>query len=135
MKIECPSCSTINQIDCAQHITCSSCKKSFKDHTYKKFKKPFISATTALAIGVSGTYYLDKHWLETNRYPILVEHEIMNACVSGSSKVLDIKIYEQKTKNCSCALHKTMKEINYSEFKKSDSKFLSRFNKEILNCY
>lgn len=134
MKIQCPSCSENNEIAFAKHIECGKCKKTFEGHSYQKIKKPLISATTALILGASGAYYIDKHWIETPRYPIIVEHHILNICTNGSQSVLNARAYQQKTQVCACALKKTMNEINYSEFKKSEPNFWTRFESEVPNC-
>lgn len=134
MHIECPSCKTENKIDYADKILCSSCKVSFAGHTYKKFKKPFISATTALIIGVYGTYKVDDLYFDKSRYPVAVEYELIDTCVNSSSRVLNKAQYIKKKKTCFCALANTMDKVSYKEMRESESKFITHFKNNINQC-
>lgn len=134
MQIECPSCSTENKIEFGQNIVCCECKKSFAGHFYKKFKKPFISATTALFIGAFGTYKVDQIFFEDQRYPLKVEYELIDSCVNASRALLNSSSYVKKTQVCVCALEKTMEEISYKELKKNEPEFLARFRKSVVRC-
>ncbi|WP_284303740.1 hypothetical protein, partial [Marinospirillum insulare] len=97
MQIECPSCSTGNKIEFAQNIVCCECKKSFAGHFYKKFKKPLISATTALFIGAFGTYKVEQVFFEDQRYPLKVEYELIDSCVNASRTRFGSSSYIKKT--------------------------------------
>lgn len=134
MQIECPSCSKDNEIAFGDDILCSECKKSFAGHSYKKFHKPLISASTALLIGVFGTYKADRILLEDQRYPLNVEYEIIDSCVNSSRTLMNAQRHAVKTNACICALEKTMDEISYKELKKNESKFLTRFRKSLESC-
>lgn len=134
MHIECPSCSTDNKIEFGENILCSKCKESFAGHSYKKFKKPLVSAATALFIGVFGTYKADQIFFEEQRYPLSVEYELVDICVNSSRTLMRAAQYADKTKICICALNKTMEVINYKKFKKSESEFLTRFRSSIFSC-
>ena len=134
MQIECPSCATDNKIEFGENIICNECKKTFAGHSYKKFKKPLLSTTAALAIGAFGAYQIDQVFFEDQRYPLNVEYELIDSCVNSSRKPMysDQKI--QKTQTCVCALEKTMKEVNYKDLKKSESVFLTRFRSSLTSC-
>ena len=134
MHIECPSCQLENKIEYAENISCSACKESFSGHTYKRFKKPLISATTALIIGIYGTYKIDDTYFDEQRYPVNIEYELIDNCVNSSSRVLRNSQYITKKEVCSCALEQTMIKINYSELKKNESNFLTRFKNNIRKC-
>lgn len=134
MQIECPSCSTDNEIEFSEIIVCSECKESFIGHSYKKFKKPLVSATTALIIGAYGTYKADQIFFENQRYPLRVEYELLDSCVNSSSRLMNAYRQNEKIQTCICALNKTMEEIDYKELKKSESKFLARFRNSIPSC-
>lgn len=134
MQIECPSCSTDNKIEFGENIVCSECKGSFAGHSYKKFKKPLVSATTALLIGVFGAYKADQLFFEDQRYPLIVEYELIDICVNSSRMLLNSSQYSVKTKTCICALNKTMEVISYKELKKGESEFLTRFRSSIASC-
>lgn len=134
MHIECPSCETENKIEFGENIVCSKCKKSFAGHSYRKFKKPFISATTALIIGAYGAYKADQVFFEENRYPVGIEYEIVDSCVNASRTLMDSYQYIHKTKVCVCALKKTMEEVSYEKLKNSESEFLTRFRSSVATC-
>jgi len=134
MHIECPSCQLENKIEYADNIVCSGCKESFSGYTYKKFKKPLISATTALIIGIYGTHKINEVYFEEQRYPVHIEYELIDSCVNSSSRVLRSSQYVTKKQTCACALEQTMLEVDYSELKKSESKFLTHFRINIGKC-
>jgi len=137
MHIECPSCSTENKIEFGENIICSECKKTFSGHTYKKFKKPLISATTALiigAIGAIGAHRVDKHLLEEKRYPVNVEYELINSCINSSRNPIEKYRYIKKTQICTCALEATMSEVSFKEMNENETAFLSRFRSNINDC-
>lgn len=134
MQIECPSCNTVNKIDFGEKIVCSECKNSFAGHLYKKFKKPFMSATTALLIGAYGTYGIDKTFFEEQRYPVSVEYELVDSCVNSSHSLMRTVEYIEKKRTCICALNKTMEKVNYKKFQESESEFLTHFTRSIVSC-
>ena len=134
MHIECPSCQLENKIEYSDNISCSGCKETFSGHTYKRFKKPLISATTALIIGIYGTHKIDDIYFDEQRYPVNIEYELIDGCVNSSSRVLRGSQYITKKEVCSCALEQTMLKIDYSELKKNESNFLTRFKSNIRKC-
>lgn len=134
MKIQCPSCLADNQIEFGQNIICGECKKTLAGHSYKKFKKPFVSATAALFIGAFGTYKTDKIFFEDQRYPLSVEYELVDSCANSSHKLMNSHQQAEKTQVCICALEKTMEAISYKDLKKSESEFVTRFRNNITSC-
>jgi len=134
MQIECPSCSTDNKIEFGENIVCSKCKESFAGHSYKNFKKPLVSTTTALLIGAFGTYKVDQIFFEDQRYPLSIEYELVDACVNSSRALLNSFQYADKTQICICALNKTMEVISYKELNKNESEFLTHFRSSIASC-
>ncbi len=134
MHIECPSCATENKIEFGENIVCSECKESFAGHSYKKFKKPLLSATTALFIGAFGTYKVDQIFFEDQRYPLNVEYEIIDSCVNSSRILMNSYRQTEKIQVCVCALEKTMEVISYKELKKSEPEFLTRFRSSLTSC-
>lgn len=134
MYIECPSCNTDNEIEFAKNIKCSKCKESFAGHSYRKFKKPLISATTALVAGGFFTYQADKLIFEEERYPLKVEYELVDSCVNSSRIWMSTDRHIKKTQLCICALEETMKVISYKELEKSEPEFLARFKGNIADC-
>ena len=134
MKIECPSCTKPNEIFFNGDISCSECKNSFLGHSYKKIKKPFISATAALILGAFGTYKVNQNFFKDERYPINVEYELIDLCVNSSRVLMNSHQYLKKTETCICSLNKTMKEISFSEINKSELEFSTRFRKNAYEC-
>lgn len=134
MRIECPSCSNNNEISFGENIICGECNKSFAGHSYKKFKKPFISATAALLIGSFGTYKVDQIFFKVERYPTYTEYQIIDLCANASRIPMSREQHINKTKVCICALDKTMQEVSYDDLKKSESKFSTRFRNNIGSC-
>ena len=134
MHIECPSCATENKIEFGDNVLCSECKETFSGHTYKKFKKPFLSATMALMIGGYGTYKADQIFFDEARYPVAVEYELIDSCVNSSKfRMNSSRLVEKKT-ICACALEKTMEKIGYKEANENETKFLSRFLISVTTC-
>ena len=134
MHIECPSCATENKIEYGDNILCCECNKSFGGYSYKKFKKPFISTTAALFIGVFGTYKAEQIFFDDQRYPLIVEYEIIDGCINSSRTLRTSQEQINRTQVCVCALGKTMKEFSYKESQKSESKFLTRLRSNIFSC-
>lgn len=134
MQVECPSCKTDNKIEYAENIICTNCKGSFTGHAFKKYKKPLISSTTALIIGVYGTFKIDNTFFEEKRLPIPIEYELIDSCVNSSSRALRSSKYISKKETCMCALEQTLLKIDYKEMKKNESLFMTRFNNNIRVC-
>jgi hypothetical protein len=137
MNIECPSCATNNSIEYGENILCHKCNCTFAGHTYKKFKKPLVSVTSAILIGGIGTYHAHQYFFEEQRYPLSVEYELLDNCISSSKILMDSYYQVNKTKICVCALEKTTDEISYKELmsKKSESQFTTRFRANLNSCY
>lgn len=134
MQIICPHCSSENKIEYGENIVCGECKKTLSGHTYKRFKKPLISATSALLIGAYGAHKIDKEFIEDARYPVGVEYELIDSCVNSSRNFMNSEWRVDKAKICVCALEKTMNDISFKDMKKSESAFLTRFRSSITAC-
>ncbi|MFM2483768.1 hypothetical protein [Celerinatantimonas yamalensis] len=134
MNIECPSCSEENKIEYGENIICNKCGTTFAGHTYKKFKKPLLSASSALLIGVFGTYKIDQLYLNEQRYPVKIEYEIIDSCVNSDQRAITNHQYLEKKERCSCALELTMDSISYKEATSDDSKFLQKFRSNLNHC-
>ena len=134
MEIECPSCTTNNKIEFGENILCSSCKKTFAGHSYKKFKKPLLSATTALLIGTFGGYKAEQYFNLYKRYPVGVEYELIDSCIHSSRELMSGYYQSEKTSICICSLEKTMSELGYEELVKNESIFLTRFRSNLAAC-
>ncbi len=59
LEIECPHCSKENKINLSTEIKCKHCEKPLIG---QKYRKPFMSAMTALILGAGGSYYINKQF-------------------------------------------------------------------------
>ena len=131
LEIECPHCFKDNSINLSSEIKCKKCKKPLIG---EKYKKPIMSAMTAILLGVGGGIYLDEKF-ETDRYPIATEYNIIDSCLSSyDEEPLDRKHYKKKKQICICALKETESEIDFDEYIKHENKFLDIFEKKALSC-
>lgn len=134
MNIQCPTCSTDNKIEFGENIVCHNCKNSFAGHSFRKFKKGAMSATSALLLGALATHGTYKYVLDYERPSLRTEYEIIDTCVNGSSYALSQQSRRVKAEICLCALERTGREMTYSEEKKSESEFLTRFQRNAAIC-
>lgn len=101
-------------------------------------KKKVASILMALTVGgVSGHYVddlIEKYNLQTDRYPINVEYNIIDKCISNYDEPISERVYRDKRKMCICALEKT--EINYSFklFREDKNRFLNIFETKAREC-
>lgn len=134
MQIECPACKEVNQIEYAQNIECGSCKSTLEGYFYKRFKKPLVLTSFVISLSAFGGYEVGK-LISDDRYPMTIEYELINACSSGRLYALSRNSAKEKTSLCICALEKTINDINYSDIKANEKRFVSRFRENIIACY
>ena len=84
MKIECPACAHKQTI---APVVCSGCNENFAGYLFRKYRKPLMSATTALIVGGYGGYKVTDKLREEVRYPLRAEYAI----VEVSSKLQEQK--------------------------------------------
>jgi ribosomal protein S27E len=114
LEVECPKCFEENIINLSSTIKCKHCNEPLIG---KKYSKPLISTMTAIIIGAGGGIFLDKKF-ETDRYPIHIEYNIIDSCLSSHEEPLYRKHYIKKRDICICSLRKTENELDYDDFKK-----------------
>lgn len=131
MKIECPKCFKENNLNLEAKVNCGHCKEEITGYTYKK---PLISATTALIIGAGGFFAVDNYLLSNDRYPISTEYELIELCVSSYQKPMKSRNFSEKQSVCICALEETMKEISYSDINDKESNFIEVFDRKASEC-
>ena len=131
MHLECPKCFKDNEIRPKEPITCKHCSEDISDY---KYRKPLISATAALCIGVGGFYATDKYLLAEDRYPVAVEHSIIEACVSSYQEPMSYPLYENKQRICICVLEETMKDVSFKKYNENDAEFLIKFKTNVKQC-
>lgn len=128
--IECPKCKKKNAVNISEPIECYNCKTVI---TQKKVNRPIITVVAALVIGLTGGHFADDMF-EQNRYPIKIEHQILQNCISGD-KLISRYVYQSKASICLKALENTQKQVSFSEFEEDKNKFLKIFKEEIENSY
>ncbi|WP_419675588.1 hypothetical protein ACN2CX_07560 [Aliarcobacter butzleri] len=111
-------------------IKCKHCEKPLIG---QKYKKTFMSAITAIILGIGGGYYFNEK-LDDNRYPLGLEYALIKSCVSPDERPLLDKDFEKKENICICALNKTQKEIDYPKYKKKQSTYLNIFEVKAYEC-
>lgn len=110
MKVECPACAHKQPLTPA---VCSGCNTSFAGHLYRKYRKPLMSATTALIVGGYGGYKVTDKLHEEVRYPLREEYAIVEACINASARPLSPGAYERKRDMCLCAFEGATRDIGY----------------------
>lgn len=114
LTISCPACGEDNEINPGSSLVCHKCKKPLggKD-PYYRFGLASIAILMALASG--GTWAVTE-FIETDRYPILVEHAVMEDCINQSRKPLSRSHLLKKREICACALERTEKDLSEEDF-------------------
>lgn len=101
-------------------------------------KQKVVSILMALTLGGVAGHHIDdiveKYDLQVNRYPIEIEYEIINNCISNYEKPLARKIYLYKKEICTCALEKTELDYFYSSYQKDYNNFLDIFEVKANEC-
>jgi hypothetical protein len=127
-----------DQCDCGEEskigaliiLSCKSCKKQL-DRI--EIKKP-VKATAIAALLAFGGSQTISYAVTDNRYPLAVEHEVMEACVSYYDKPVAKSVYGSRAKVCLCALEDTMNQISYVRYNVNESGFLSAFEGNAKAC-
>lgn len=101
-------------------------------------KKKVASILMALTVGgVSGHYVddlIEKYNLQTDRYPINVEYNIIDKCISNYDEPINEIVYRDKQKICICALEKTEINYPYELFREDKNRFLNIFETKAREC-
>lgn len=101
-------------------------------------KQKVVSILMALTLGGVAGHHIDdiveKYDLQVNRYPIEIEYEIINNCISNYEKPLARKIYLYKKEICTCALGKIELYYSYSSYQKDYNTFLEIFEVKANEC-
>jgi hypothetical protein len=133
INISCPNCNEENSVKLSSEIKCKNCEESLTGIKYAKLKKPLIGTFTALMIGGFGGHKAIEYF-DTDRYPMSVEHSILENCISSYDEPLRSSYIRNKKEVCVCAFQKTLKEYDYKEFKKNQYGFLNTFETKSREC-
>ncbi len=134
LEIICPNCDEENTIKLSSEIKCKKCEEDLAKSKYSKFKKPIISAMTAIMIGTPAAYQIGKHMHSEDRYPVATEYSIVNSCIYKDKRPLHRAYIEKKQAICICALSDTMKSIDYDGYIKNEEKFIDIFEQKAAQC-
>jgi len=134
LEIICPSCEEKNTIKLSSEIKCRKCEEDLTKSKYGKITKNIISAGTIFVLGSTSAYQIGKHIHSEDRYPLNVEYSIIHNCISLYDKPLQRASMGSKKRICICALSKTMKKIDYDDYKKDENKFLDIFEVKASEC-
>ncbi|WP_345977985.1 hypothetical protein [Sulfurimonas sp. HSL3-7] len=77
---------------------------------------------------------VEKYNLEIDRYPIKLEYEIIENCISAYEEPLRRSHLRNKKDICICALDKTELEYEYESFQLDQDGFLDIFEKKADKC-
>lgn len=134
MIIECPHCKHDNEIEYAENIRCKKCEKDYKGFTFSKRK--WIASGTIIVGLAFGVHAGKDHLLHSNaeRYPMAQEYAIIDSCVNANNNLHSISRYQDKRKECLCALAETQKKMSYSEVTKTPDSFRAQLNMNAQNC-
>jgi len=101
-------------------------------------KQKITSLIMALTLGGVAGHHIDdiveKYDLQVNRYPIKIEYEIINNCISNDEKPIAREIYLDKKEICTCALGNTELDYSYSSYQKDYNTFLEIFELKAKEC-
>lgn len=97
------------------------------------------SLLAALIIGGVAGHHIDdiveKYNFEVaTRYPLKVEYNIMENCISNYDKPLARSTYESKKDVCLCALEKTERVYDYARYQSDQDTFLAMFEINAYSC-
>lgn len=84
-------------------------------------------------IGVVGGQKVIEHF-SSDRYPMSVEHSILESCIASDEKPLKTNQIQNKKNICVCSFYKTLEEYDYEEYKKDEYSFLNTFDKKSKEC-
>jgi len=133
LDINCPNCNKENTIKLSSEIKCKHCQKSLTKTKYEKLKKPLIGTVTAMIIGSIGGHQIDGYF-DVDRYPMSVEHSILENCISSYNEPLRTSRIRHKKEVCICTLSKTIRIYDYDKFKKNQDEFLTIFENQSKKC-
>jgi len=101
-------------------------------------KKKIASVLGIFILGAVSGHHIDdlveKYNLEIDRYPIKVEHSIIENCISSYTQPLKRSHIRNKREVCICALDKTELEYNYESFEYDKNRFIEIFEDKSRAC-
>jgi len=111
-------------------LSCKTCKNQLEKI---EIRKPVKTTVIAALLAFSGSQALS-YAATDNRYPLAVEHEVLDACVSYYAEPVARRVYGKRTDVCLCALEDTMNQISYVRYNIDESGFLNAFEENAKAC-
>lgn len=133
LEIDCPHCSTANQLRCEATLECSKCQKPMSGFKYRKVKKAVSAAVVAFSLGVVGTVQVRHHFVP-ERYSIRSEYAIVDMCLNSSERPIAVSAYEDKRDDCVCALEQVQKTLKTKDFNEDRAHYLTTFAAAARQC-
>lgn len=131
MRIECPACARPHSFEPA---VCTSCNSSFAGHLFRKYRKPLLSASTALLLGGYGGYKVTDTLREEARHPLSEEYAIVEACLDASARPLSSATYARKRDICLCAYEAASREVGLERMATEPETFLGAMRTHASRC-
>jgi len=133
LEIVCASCGQDNTFETSFPIVCKECNEPLSDSgSYSRFGA--LAGVIMLGVGAGGALGVAAI-TEDNRYPVLVEHAIIEECISNSRKPLSRRTLLNKRILCVCALEETQNELDVDDWTQNRPQFISVFEKQAKECY
>ncbi len=110
---------------------CRKCGNGLSGKIYYQFGK--LPVALALALGIGSTWAVTEI-VQTNRYPILVEHAIVESCINEPMRPYSKYQVLRKRQICGCALEATQSEFDEKEYGENTREFLRTFEKKAASC-
>ena len=132
VKIECPECGQENTVPRPWELMCQKCNAQLGSG---KYSKRMMSAWTALFLGVGGTIGASQ-LLNADRYPMNVEHTIIEDCIKETKRPLTYSYIRNKRDVCICALAETQSEFDAGAHgdKNIRNDFMRAFERNAAQC-
>ena len=134
LELKCPSCEEDNTVKLSSEIQCKKCEEDLTKWKYEKIKSKALAVWTIFSFGAVPAYEIEKYMHHEDRYPTATEYSIVHNCISSYSEPLERVQIKNKTAICTCALSKTMKKIDYDDFKEDQEKFIDIFEQKAAQC-
>ena len=101
-------------------------------------KEKIVSILSVLIIGAISGHHIDdiieKYNFEVDRYPLAIEYQIMENCISNYATPLPINLVKIKKDICVCAFEKTELAYAYDKYILDKDMFLTIFEEKANEC-
>lgn len=131
MKVECPSCGKHHQFKGTPQ--CGDCGSSFVGTIFKK--KPFVTATSAVAMTAAVFVGYDRHYREdVERYPLAYEYELVEYCASSDRRSISLRTALELKNICLCAVEGVAEDLSFDDFLQDQHALTPFLRGRILEC-